>query len=65
MPKVSVRVVKGISGRALYINNTLVAGHKPWGGGTLVCAWQVDPKDIAEALKSPKPDTKFKTKKGS
>lgn len=53
MAKVRIMLVNGVEGMALYINETRVAGPKPWGGGTEVKSWVTDEENIIRALPKP------------
>ncbi len=35
----------------LYLNNTRIAGGKPWGGGKIIRTWNIERSVILEALK--------------
>jgi hypothetical protein len=48
--RVNVVVVSGVEGPALYIRDYRVAGEKPWGGGTVVCEFEICLADLAAAL---------------
>lgn len=48
--KVKIEIVSGVGGYSVYINDTRVAGPKPWGGGTCVKSWLVDKDSISQAV---------------
>lgn len=48
--RVKVTVVLGVGGAALYVNDTRVAGCKPWGGGRVAHEWTVDALDLSMAM---------------
>lgn len=50
--KVKVEIVSGVAGYSVYINDTRVAGPKPWGGGTCVKQWLVDRNSVSQAIAS-------------
>ena len=35
-------VVRGVEGCCLALDDTRIAGPKPWGGGTVIHAWETD-----------------------
>ena len=41
-------IVSGVDGKSLYIDDTRVAGPRPWGGGTIVDAFTTDEKYVPE-----------------
>lgn len=41
-----IEVIKGVEGNCLVINDTRVAGSKPWGGGTVIHKFTVPVKKI-------------------
>lgn len=41
-------IVSGVEGKCLYIDETRVAGPKPWGGGTIVDAFTTDERYVPE-----------------
>jgi hypothetical protein len=47
-----VALVSGPAGLSLYINDTRVAGDKPWGGGRMIEDWRVDLTDVKAALRA-------------
>lgn len=58
--KASIRIIKGVAGMAIYINDYRIAGSKPWGGGTEVCTFRVRREDIVQALGLATPPSKSK-----
>src|SRR4051812_18174618 len=42
--RVNIKVVRGVEGVAVYINDTRVAGSKPWSGGTILGDWDMPTK---------------------
>jgi hypothetical protein len=50
-PEVTITVLRGVEGYAIYVNNYRVAGRKPWGGGDVLYHVWVSKKDMATALK--------------
>ncbi len=47
---VKLELVRGPEGTALYMNDTRIAGPKPWGGGDIVRTWKVTRQEIESAL---------------
>ena len=47
---VSIEVVRGVEGHALYIGDLRIAGPKPWGGGKMVYKWRAKLDHIKEAV---------------
>lgn len=52
---VTVEIVRGPDGDALYIDNHRVAGPKPIGGGKIVREWKVKLSELRIALGIPAP----------
>ena len=50
-----LQIVQGPEGSALYLNDTRIAGPKPWGGGQVTKTWETKSSDILAAL-SQRPD---------
>lgn len=48
--KVVIEVVAGAEGPCLSVNDTRVAGPKPWGGGKVTHKWQADPSRLIDAI---------------
>jgi len=42
--------VQGVEGNSIYLNDTRIAGPKPWGGGTVLKRWKVEEDQILEAM---------------
>ena len=51
MMKVSVLLVSGVEGQAIYINSYRICGPK-WGGGKILKEWRADVRDILESVKA-------------
>lgn len=47
---VTIEIVNGVGGNAVYINDYRVAGVEPYGGGTVEKIWTIDKKRVLEAL---------------
>lgn len=47
----TLKLIQGVEGNSLYLNDYRIAGPKPWGGGQVLKTWDVDPADIRKALK--------------
>ena len=56
-------IVSGVEGKCLYIDETRVAGPKPWGGGTIVDAFTTDERYVPERtcrnIKAETPENNF------
>ena len=56
-------IVSGVEGKSLYIDETRVAGPKPWGGGTIVDAFTTDERYVPERtcrnIKAETPENNF------
>lgn len=48
--KIPIEQARGAEGHCLCINDTRVAGPKPWGGGTVVRSWDANVDGLATAL---------------
>lgn len=44
----------GVEGQSLYLDDTRIAGPKPWGGGTVVKTWEVRARDLENAISRPR-----------
>jgi hypothetical protein len=55
---VTIEVVSGVEGLCLSINNTRVAGPKPWGGGRVIMSWKTKASRITESLPNTTPTVK-------
>lgn len=51
---VTVEVISGVEGPCLAIDDTRVAGPKPWGGGRVVYTFKVKLRDLKDAAGVPK-----------
>lgn len=40
-------VIRGVEGCCLAFDDTRIAGPKPWGGGTVIHAWEIDERTRA------------------
>ena len=40
-------VIRGVEGCCLALDDTRIAGPKPWGGGTVIHAWEIDERTRA------------------
>jgi hypothetical protein len=49
--EVTVKLVEGVEGNSIYLNDYRIAGPKPWGGGKTLKEWTVTTEDIETALK--------------
>ena len=50
MDNIKIEVIAGVEGACLAINNTRVAGPKPWGGGRITNTFVSDQDRILGAL---------------
>lgn len=48
--KLTLSVVQGVEGLAVYLCDYRIAGAKPWGGGTVAASWTITMGDIRKAL---------------
>ena len=48
--KVTIKIVNGVEGPSVYINDYRVAGHKPWGGGKVTSVFTATKEDMLRAL---------------
>lgn len=46
----TLMIVNGVEGTAVYLNDFRIAGPKPWGGGTVVKQWDITPEDLESAI---------------
>lgn len=46
----NIKLVAGVEGPSVYINDYRVVGPKPWGGGDIVGEWWASEEDIKHAL---------------
>jgi hypothetical protein len=47
---VTLQIVDGVEGCAIYLNGFRIAGPKPWGGGKVVNSWNIAPEDLESAI---------------
>lgn len=48
-----IELISGVEGNSLYLNDTRIAGSKPWGGGKVIESWNISKraeKDISKIL---------------
>ena len=57
-----IELIKGVEGLCLAINNNLIAGPKPWGGGKVVDFWIVPDEYILDAIEASQPAVEAKAK---
>ncbi len=50
----TIKLVEGVEGNSIYLNDYRIAGPKPWGGGRVLHSWEVTAADIRNALKLPR-----------
>ena len=48
--KIRLEFCEGVEGPSIYLDDTRIAGPKPWGGGTVTHSWLVDIEGIEEVL---------------
>lgn len=48
-----IEIVKGCEGMSLYINDTRVAGNKPYGGGMTIAEFKVPDEEILRQMGYP------------
>ena len=48
---ISILYMKGIEGSSFYLNDTRIAGPKPWGGGSIIQEKFCSLDDLASALR--------------
>ena len=41
-----IELISGVEGECITVNDTRIAGPKPWGGGKVLKTWNVDPYGI-------------------
>ena len=51
-----IELIRGPEGICLSINCVRIAGPKPWGGGRVIRAWDVEDRLISEAIASEQSD---------
>jgi hypothetical protein len=47
---ISILFMKGVEGNSFYLNDTRIAGPKPWGGGTIIQEKFCSLDDLRRAL---------------
>jgi len=47
-----IEIINGVEGMCVTINDTRIAGNKPWGGGKIVNSWIVDNDWILYAMEA-------------
>lgn len=57
---VEIKVVAGVEGPSLYVNDFRVAGPKPWGGGKVLYTFTADATELAEAIANVPPGERTK-----
>lgn len=62
-PSVVLVLANGVEGRCLYMNDTRIAGPKPWGGGTTEKTWVVSCDEIARALPDSEDDALYNVRR--
>lgn len=45
-----VYVVSGVEGPSVYVNDTRMAGPKPWGGGKTIYSWKTRGQDVLDCF---------------
>lgn len=48
--EVTIKCVSGVEGKSLYLNDTRIAGPKPWGGGHILWEMKTTIRDIELAV---------------
>ena len=48
--EITIKLVNGVEGNSIYLNDTRICGSKPWGGGSLVKEWTTSIWEIERAL---------------
>lgn len=48
---VEIQIIGGVEGECLAINDTRVAGPKPWGGGSILKTWNVPVEKLKAIIK--------------
>jgi hypothetical protein len=49
----SLTVVDGVDGPAVYLNDFRIAGPKPWGGDEIIYEFDVEVEDVITAMNQP------------
>lgn len=47
---VDIKLINGVEGLCIAINDNRIAGPKPWGGGAVMESWRARRDDIARAI---------------
>jgi hypothetical protein len=63
--KIEIAIINGVAGKSLSINNTRVAGPKPWGGGRPVDTFLVEEERILDAIGHKPEDLKVLAEKAA
>lgn len=50
MKTAKIEIVNGVEGRSIYLNETRIAGSKPWGGGEVIDLWHIKENNLFDAL---------------
>lgn len=50
MSKVKIEVIRSAHGTCIYVNEYLIAGMKPWGGGQVMLSMEAEESDVILAL---------------
>lgn len=48
--EITIKLVNGVEGNSIYLNDTRICGSKPWGGGSVVKEWTTSIYEIEMAL---------------
>lgn len=48
--EITIKLVNGVEGNSIYLNDTRICGSKPWGGGSVVKEWTTSIYEIERAL---------------
>lgn len=48
--KINIKLMNGVEGRSLYLNDTRVSGPKPWGGGKILFETDISLTEFKRAL---------------
>lgn len=49
-PEHNLKLVAGVEGVAVYLNDFRIAGPKPWGGGVVRHEWDVSNEDLCRGI---------------
>ena len=47
---INIKIISGVEGKSLYINDRRVSGSKPWGGGKLLHEFDISLKEFQRSL---------------